>query len=294
MNSNFKVHGALLSVALIYGANYSIAKQVMPEYIQPFGFILIRVIVATTLFWLFHFINKKEEITSRKDLIYLFWCSIFGVSANQLLFFGGLNLTSPINASLIMTIVPIIVLGVSAIWLKERLTGRKIAGIILGCTGAILLLAKSNISFENQVFVGDVLIFLNASSFAIFLVMIKPLMLRYSAITISKWLFLFGTIVVIPFGVGEFSQIEWQSFNYSIWLMVAYVAILSTFVAYLLNAWALKFVNSSVVGVYIYLQPVFATTIAISIGQDELTLRKLLLALLIFSGVFLVSYKRKN
>jgi drug/metabolite transporter (DMT)-like permease len=294
MNHNFKVHAALTSVSLIYGANYSIAKEVMPEYIQPFAFIIIRVVVASILFWAFHFMVVKEEITSRKDLVYLFWCSFFGVSANQLLFFAGLNLTTPINASLIMTIVPITVLVVSAFWLKERITTRKLIGIFLGFTGAILLLMKSGAAASSEVFWGDLFIILNASSYGIFLVMIKPLMLRYHAVTISKWIFLFGAIMVIPFGAEQFVNVEWTRFTPMVWSMVAYVVILSTFVAYLLNAWTLKFVNSSVVGVYIYIQPVFATIIAVMIGQDELTWKKLILALIIFTGVFLVSYKRKK
>lgn len=288
---NYKVHGALLLVGLIYGANYSIAKEVMPTYIQPFGFTLLRVGAATLLFWLYHFWKGSESINLKKDLPRLLLCAATGVATNQLFFLKGLNLTSPINAALIMTITPVLVLIASALILKERVTFLKSLGIGLGLSGAVLLILQRNPNATDGGILGDFLILLNAVSYGVYLVIVKPLMRNYRASTIIKWIFLFGFFMVLPFGWKEFSQTDWAMIPWPIWLAIFYVVVFTTFVAYLLNVWTLRWVNSSVVGIYIYLQPVFATFVAMALGQDQPTTEKLLYSALIFSGVYLVSRK---
>lgn len=287
----YKVHGALTLVGLIYGANYSIAKEVMPTYIQPFGFTLLRVSAATLLFWLYHYWKGPEEVDLKKNLPRLLLCATLGVAANQLFFLKGLNLTSPINAALIMTVTPVLVLLASAVLLKERISLKKSLGIALGLTGAVLLVLQQSPNATNGGILGDVLIFMNAASYGIYLVLVKPLMQHYRAATIIKWVFLFGFFMVLPFGWGEFSSTDWANIPFPIWLAIFYVLVFTTFVAYLLNAWTLRYVNSSVVGIYIYLQPVFATILATMLGQDQLTLQKVFYSLFIFLGVYLVSRK---
>jgi drug/metabolite transporter (DMT)-like permease len=287
----YKVHASLLLVGLIYGANYSIAKEVMPTYIQPFGFTLLRVGAATLLFWLYHFWKGPEKVDLKKNLPRLLLCAAMGVATNQLFFLKGLNLTSPINAALIMTITPVLVLIASALLLKEHITFKKSLGIGLGLTGAVLLVLQRNPNAEDGGILGDILILLNAASYGVYLVVVKPLMRSYRAATIIKWIFLFGFFMVLPFGWPEFSQTNWSVIPWPIWLAILYVVVFTTFVAYLLNVWTLRYVNSSVVGIYIYLQPVFATLVAMLLGQDQPTADKLLYSLLIFSGVYLVSRK---
>jgi drug/metabolite transporter (DMT)-like permease len=287
----YKVHGALTAVGVIYGINYSIAKEVMPHYIQPFGFTLLRVGAAAFLFWCYHFIHGGEPIALKKNLPRLLLCALLGVSANQLFFLAGLNLTSPINAALIMTVTPVLVLLCSALLLRERVTAKKALGIGLGLSGAVLLVLQQGESTAQGGLLGDLLIFLNATSYGLYLVLVRPLMQHYKAATIVKWIFLFGFFMVLPFGWQEFSSTSWQSIPPIIWLAIVYVVVFTTFVAYMLNAWTLRYVNSSVVGIYIYLQPIFATLTAILLGQDQLTPEKLLFSMLIFSGVYLVSRK---
>lgn len=287
----YKVHGALTLVGLIYGANYSIAKEVMPQYIQPFGFTLLRISAATLLFWLYHFWKGPEKVDLKKNLPRLLLCAALGVTANQLFFLKGLNLTTPINAALIMTITPVLVLLASAVLLKERITLKKSIGISMGLTGAVLIVLQQSPNAANGGILGDILILLNAASYGIYLVLVKPLMQHYRAATIIKWVFLFGFFMVLPFGWQEFSSTNWSVIPLPIWLAIIYVLVFTTFVAYLLNAWTLRYVNSSVVGIYIYLQPVFATLVATLWGQDQLTPQKLLYSLLIFAGVYLVSRK---
>lgn len=294
MSSSIKAHLALFTVALIYGGNYPIAKIVLDgEHIQPLAFILIRVIVGSLLFWIFHSIFVRERI-QRRDIGRLVLCSIFGVAINQMFFFSGLKWTTPINASLIMTTTPILVLLISAIMLGERITAQKILGITLGACGAILLIGYGEqLAFGGRRLLGDLLILINASAYAIYLVLVKSLMERYHPATVVSWVFTFGSLFVLPFGIHDFLNIQWHTFDLNIWLSVLYVLLGTTFLAYLLNAFALKRVNASLVSVYIYLQPLFASLFALLLGKDSLTAIKLGAALLIFVGVYLVS-KRKR
>ena len=290
----FQAHLALVLVNLIYGANYVIAKEATPEYILPFGFIVIRVTVCAILFSIFHFAFIKEKVET-KDYPKLIIGACFGVVCNQLMFFKGLSMTSPINASLIMITTPILVLIISAIVLKEGLTSRKILGITLGAVGAFLIITfGQKFSLGGDSSLGDLFIFLNAASYAIYLVYIKPLMSKYHPITIIKWVFLFGCIGVWPVGYSELLQVDWVSLPTYIWAVVFYVVFFSTFLAYSLNISALKLVNPSIVGIYIYTQPVIATLIAVGLGKDSLSGFKLIAAALIFLGVFLVSFQKGN
>ncbi len=288
--SKFKIHGILLFVTLIYGANYTVAKIPMPEYLQPFGFILLRVTAATSLFWLFSYFTGTEKVL-KKDLALLFLCGIFGVATNQMLFFKGLSLTTPINASVIMTTSPISVLLAAYFLGKERLTLIKIAGVIVGAVGAYLLITKDGATIGKGTFLGDLLVLINGASYAVYLVIVKPLMAKYKATTVIKWVFFFGWLVIIPFGLQEFSEVNWNTLPNIVWFSIVFVIILGTFTVYLLNVWSLKFVNSSVVGIYMYLQPVFATFIAFLVRGDQLDWLTALYSLIIMVGVYLVSKK---
>ncbi|MDH5367129.1 MAG: DMT family transporter [Cyclobacteriaceae bacterium] len=289
--NKFWVHTALFTVALLYGGNYSIAKFAMPEYISPFGFIAIRIIVSTILFWIIHHFSSKEKIVSKADYIRLFFSGLFGVAINQLMFFKGLSLTTPINASIIMTLSPVVVVVGAYIAGNEKLSIWKIMGLLIGATGAYLLITKDGVSFSNQNFVGNLFIFVNACSYATYLIVVKKLMLKYQSFTVVKWVFLFGGIIAIPFGIVDLMNVNWLSLPTVAWTSILYVIIGVTFLAYLLNTWGLKFVNASVVGIYIYLQPAIATGIAILLKSDTFEINYLFYAFLIMISVFLVSKK---
>ncbi|AFM05943.1 putative permease, DMT superfamily [Bernardetia litoralis DSM 6794] len=291
------VHLALFAVALIYGANYTIAKEVMPLYISPSATILMRVLGAAILFWIL--VGKKRLILSNKrEKIILLLSAIFGVVVNQLLFFEGLARTTPINAALIMTTTPLLVLMVSAITGGEKFTFFKIIGISLGLLGAAMLIGSKTVSDSSLPFsfvfdfnLGDLLILLNAVSYAIYLVIAKPLLKKYSALSISKWMFTLALPFVLPFGFSDLGTTNFEQIPTEIYVGLGYIVLFTTFLTYLLNAWALKSVSSSVVGIYIYLQPVLATFIAVALDKDSLTPTKLIWAACIFLGVFLVSRK---
>ncbi len=266
----------------------------MPEFIEPMGFILLRVVGATLLFWSFTPWMKWEQV-ALKDLGRMALAGFFGVAANQLMFFQGLNITTPINAAIIMTTNPILVLVISYIVLSEAIGIRKLVGIGIGLIGAVLIvLFKSDgsggaLTWSQETAWGDLLVFLNATSYGIYLVVVKPLMKKYQPFTVIRWVFLFGLCFVIPFGFNQFTEINWGIMpNNTLW-QVAFVVIGTTFFAYLFNIYALKRVAPSVVSTYIYSQPVLAAFIAIYWGKDDLTWLKVVAGILIFTGVYLVS-----
>lgn len=293
LKSNLKVHLALFMVSLIYGATFTIAKQVMPMYVKPFAFILLRVSVAAVCIFIFHSIFVKKRITDRKDFLQLGISALFGVAFNMLLFFKGLSITTPINGSVLMMNTPIFVVVFAALYLKEKITIQKILGILVAAMGAILLMGGSRFNFSNDTVWGDVMVTANAIIYAFYLVYAKSLMQKYHPLTVTMWSFVFGWFVVLPFGAGEFLEIDFAAFTPKIWLFVGFITVGSTFVTYVLNAYALRKASSSLVGTYIYLQPVLATLIAIISGKDLLTFEKCCYILIIFCGVFLVSW-RKN
>lgn len=286
----WKAHIALFLVALIYGANFSIAKVVLDDgYIAPLGFILLRVTTGVILFTLMHRFWIREKV-ARADLWRLALCGLFGVAINQMFFFMGLKLTQPIHASLLMTTTPILVLIISSLLIKEKITFSKVLGVILGALGAIFLLSQGKqVTWNAGGLTGDLLVLINATSYAFYLVLVRKLMLRYNPITVVRWVFMFGWLFVFPFGIGELRAVDWASFHVWIWLAVVYVLIFTTFFTYLFNAYALSVVSPSVVSFYIYLQPLLAASIALLMGQDNLDWVKALSALMIFSGVYLVS-----
>lgn len=293
MKSTFwLVHGSLLLVAIIYGANYTIAKSLMPDVIGPSGFIVIRILGALFFMLIYHKIWVKEKVTNFKDYLLLFVCAFFGVALNMLMFFHGLSLTSPVDASLIMVTNPILVLLLGWFMKEEQITWIKTMGVIIGAIGAILLISGNIHSDKASGFMGNLMIAINAASYAVYLVIVRPLFKRYHPMTIMVWTFIFGFIIVAPFGWSEFTSIAWHSLDATQWSALSFVVIGSTFLAYTLNGWALSHVKSSTVGSYVYLQPVFGVFIAVVLGRYELHFLQVLYALFIFAGVFLVGLRQ--
>ena len=261
----------------------------MPDFIQPSGFILLRVTGAVTVFSFIYFLFVGEKV-DKKDIIRLAICGIFGVAINQLFFFEGLNITTPINAAIIMTSNPVIVIIMSAVILHEKLNIRKGIGIVLGLIGATaLILNGGSLSGNTNFVLGNTLVFINAVSYALYLVLVKPLMQKYHPITVMFYVFGFGFLYVLPFGYSELLAVEWTSFSPKIIWEVTFVVVCTTVIAYLLNSSALKQLNPSTVSIYIYTQPVLATLFAIFRNSDTLDELKIISASIIFIGVYLVS-----
>ena len=305
MSKTALAHLALLGLNILYGANHLLAKGVMPDYLGPNGFIFSRVAVTTVLFLLLYFLFVREKVQS-KDLLRLAITGFFGVAMNQLFFFNGLELTSAINVGIIMTSTPIIVVVLSYFILKERITQLKVIGVLIGAVGAIALTTSGHVEGIDSS-IGDLYVFVNASSFAIYLVLVKPLMSKYKPLTVITYNFIFGFLFIMAYPPtwSDLSTAHFHLFPSAIWLKIIFVIIGATFFTYLLNIFALKHVSPSVSGSYIYTQPILVmlfTVLFAYIGWTEdfveaITFEKIAYMLMIFAGVYLISrsaYRERN
>lgn len=273
----------------------------MPDYVEANAMIFLRVFGATILFWIIY--SFQYQKVAKKDLLLLATCGLFGVAVNQLFFFNGLQNTSSINSAIIMSTNPIITVVLALLILKEKITWNRALGIAVGGTGAILfIMNNSSEGIRGDSVQGDLFIFINAASYALYLVLTKPLMKKYKPITVITWVFTFGLIYVsvFPLTFQELSYVKWD-FPTEIWVRIIFVIIAVTFLAYLLNIYALKRVSPAVSSSYIYLQPVLATAFLFLfswLGMEDytnsITFIKVLCTLAIFAGVFLISLKLKK
>lgn len=283
---------AATGASTIYGINHTLAKGLMPVYIEPYGFILLRVSGAAILFWLISFLGPREKIAT-SDWSRILGCTIFGMVINMLMFFKGLSLSTPINSSVIITVSPILVLILAAILIKERITLLKTAGIITGLAGALALILFSKEQSANapNIPLGNLLFMINAVSYGLYLILVKPLTAKYHPFTLMKWLFLFAVIINFPIGYKEFSKVEWSVLPFeAVWKMV-FVVVGTTFLTYLFNIFALKELGPSTISAFIYIQPLIAIIYAVGTGADSLDIIKILAAVLVFSGVYMVTRK---
>jgi drug/metabolite transporter (DMT)-like permease len=285
---------AATAASTIYGLNHTIAKGLMPTVIGAQGFILLRVSGAALIFWLLSFFYPSEKI-DRKDWLRIIGCAAFGMVINMNMFFKGLELSTPINSSVVITISPVLLLLLSAFVLKERITWLKALGILLGLTGALALIlfgAKTQANAPN-IPLGNILFIVNATSYAFYLILVKPLVAKYSSITLMKFLFLVAFFINIPIGFSQFSEVGWFTLEFSdLWKLI-FVVVGTTVLTYLFNIYALKQLSPAVIGVFMYLQPLIAVAFAIIVGADSLSPIRVFAAILIFTGVFLTTRKKK-
>lgn len=294
MNPRILALFAAFAASFIYGVNHTIAKGLMPDVIGPYGFIVLRVSGAAIIFWFLGAFYKTEKIQKR-DWLRMIGCAFFGMVLNMLMFFKGLSLSTPINSSVVITLAPVLLLVLSAIFLKEKITWLKTIGIGLGLLGALLLILfglKTQVNAPN-IPLGNLLFIVNAASYSVYLIMVKPLVARYSSITLMKYFFLFAFFMNLPVGYTEFSRIAWSSLSIITMAQLAFVVVGTTVLTYLFNIYALKQLSPSTIGAFIYLQPLLAAIFALLAGADTLTPLRVVAALLIFTGVFLSTYKNK-
>lgn len=289
MNTNTKAHIGLLSTNIFFAINLSAVKYLTTNnYMQPFGMNLIRVGVSVLLFWLLFLVQPFQKKIERKDKPRFILCAFTGIAINQMLFLKGLSFTYPIHAALLMLTTPILITVIAAWLLKERIYFLKIIGLGLGVTGAVVLItARPRTGEANQVLLGDVLILINAVSYTIYFILVKPLMLKYNPVQVIRWVFTYGLLMILPFGWSEFVAINWVNFGFTEYSCISLIVIGGTFLAYLFNVYGIKVLGASVAGSYIYLQPVFATIIAMVFLNEHLDAYKIIAAIAIFGGVYL-------
>ncbi|ALM08636.1 multidrug transporter [Sediminicola sp. YIK13] len=285
---------AAIGATIIYGINHTIAKGVMPTYVKPFGFIFIRVTGAAILFWGISFFGPKEKI-ARRDWLRVLVCAILGMVINMLAFFKGLDLSTPINSAVLVTITPIIVVILSALLIKERITLLKGSGVFLGFIGALaLVLFGAEIRQDApNIPLGNALFILNATSYGAYLIVAKSLIEKYHPFTLMKWLFTVAVIINLPITFLEFSEIEWSQMPLEVYGVIAFVVIGTTFLTYLFNIYALKQLKASTLGAFVYIQPLIGILFALIAGKDYLTMIKTFAIGFVLIGVYLATKKPK-
>ena len=245
LNSSGKTFAyfSIIAANIIYGLNYVIAKGIMPDYLSPKAIIFFRIAGTIPIAFLFFWLFVKEKINYR-DIPRFIIASFFGIALNQTMFFEGLNLTTPIDSAIIMTANPVLVLVFSFFILKDRISLLKILGIALGISGALLIITgKGELSFNSDTFTGNIFILINATSFALYLVILKPLIAKYHPMTIMVWTFSLGFLITLPITINPFIHSDFHSIPASIWLALGYVIIGATFLGYLLYNYSLKVLN---------------------------------------------------
>ena len=296
LNKRSIAHIALVFTNIFFAINLSAVKHLTNNnLVQAFGLNVVRIGFSVILFWILYVINPVNIKIDKADRMRLFLCALFGIAINQLMFIKGLSLTYPIHAALLLLITPILIVFIAAWVLKERLGILKVTGLALGISGAlVLILAKDNGGNGDNVLLGDLCIIINAISYTIYFIMVKPLMVKYNAIVVLRWVFTIGLVLVLPFGWVEFTEIPWDLYTAIDFTSMGLIVITGTFLAYLFNLYGIKMLGPSVAGFYIYTQPVFAALIAIFFLHEQLALYKILAAVLIFSGVYLANKQFKN
>ena len=295
MDRKLIAHFGLLGTNLFFAINLSAVKYLTGNnFMQPFGMNVIRVGVSVLLFWLLFLFYPSEKKIERKDTARFILCALTGVAINQMLFLKGLSLTYSIHAVLLMLTTPILI-TIIAIWiLKEKINSYKAIGLTFGAGGAVVLItSRQNSGSGQDVLLGDTLVIINAISYTFYFILVKPLMLKYNPVQVIRLVFTYGLLMVLPFGWNEFVSIQWGTFGVTEYTCIALITICGTFLAYLFNVYGIKILGASVAGAYIYIQPVFATIIAMIFLKEKLDGYKIIAAVLIFTGVYLCNKTRE-
>jgi drug/metabolite transporter (DMT)-like permease len=295
MTRQSKAHAAVLTANFIFGANYAVVKYITPGFLHPFALNVVRILVSLSLFWTLFLFKPASIKIQRKHIPRFLLCALTGVVINQIFFITGVSLTTPIHSSLLSLATPIFITLIAAWLLREGFTLLKFFGLLLGIGGAaILVLLKDSSHTGNNILLGDLMVLINAVSYAFYLVLVRPLMKTYTGIQVLRWIFTFGALVILPFGMSKFLVTDWHAFQFSQWVSLGFVAVGATFLAYLLNVYGISVIGASSTGAYIYTQPVFAALIAIIFAGEHFSLVKLVAAVLIFTGVYLANFKKSS
>ncbi len=289
-------HLALFGANTMWGIMSPISKLLLAAgVLSATALADLRLVCGAALFWLLSLFVKTDKI-DKGDYIRLFAVAFFSAALNQILFVNGVALTSPVDASIATSTLPIWTMLLAAFFLKEPLSAGKISGVLLGLSGAtILILAGTTKGAGNESNIwGDLLCLGSQLSYAIYLVFFQDIIKKYSPLTLMKWKYLFAALMLLPFSFGALSGISWPEFTSGNWISLAYILLFGTFLSYLIVPIGQKTLRPTVVAMYNYLQPICATIFAIFYGQDRLTPMKILAIALIFTGVMLVNKSREK
>lgn len=286
-------HACLFLASAFWGLMAPLGKDAMTHGLNWLDMVAFRVLGGCILFWITSFFVKKERV-SRRDLLMFAGAAVFGLVTNQCCFTVGLSITSPINASIVTTSMPIFAMILAFLILKEPITGKKAGGVALGCVGAIMLIVTSAVAANSRVgnIWGDLMCMGAQLSFALYLSLFSPLIRHYSVFTVNKWMFTYATLMVMPISWGSLSEIEWAQVPATTWWETAFVVVFCTYIGYIFMMIGQQVLRPTVVSVYNYVQPIVSVTVSILAGLCILKPTQVLAVVLVFSGVWLVTKSR--
>jgi drug/metabolite transporter (DMT)-like permease len=294
-NKALIAHLSMFGACAGWGLMAPIGKDAMTHGFDGLTLVTFRVVGACLLFWIASLFAKKEHVP-RHDKLMFIGAALFGLICNQCCYTMGLSITSPINASIVTTSMPIFAMLLSALILKEPITGKKAIGVLLGCSGALILILTSAANSSDKVgdIRGDLLCLTAQFSFALYLSLFNKLIKRYSVFTINKWMFLWATLLIVPFTFGHVSEVVSQPIPAKTWWEAGYVVFFGTYVSYVLTMIGQKTLRPTVVSVYNYVQPLVSVIVSVLTGIGILRPSHALAVILVFSGVWLVTKSRSR
>ncbi|MDR1345388.1 MAG: DMT family transporter [Bacteroidales bacterium] len=294
MNNKAKGHVAILSANIIFGLNTPISRGLMPDTLSPYALTFFRMAGAMCLFWLVSLFSKREKVPL-KDIGLLFGAGMFGILINQMIFLIGLSKSSPIDSSMVLTLLPVFSMCLAAFILKEPVTIKKVAGVVIGAMGALLLIThNSGGQIGSGSLAGTLLVMCSSLSYAFYLTVFKSLISRYSPVTTMKWMFLFASLMALPFCWRSITAVDYAMLSGVTCAQIGYVVCGATFLSYLLIPIGQKSLRPTTLSMYNYLQPIVASLVAIGMGLDSFSMEKIVSGLLIFAGVFLVTRSKSR
>lgn len=300
-NRQWVAHLAMASACACWGLMAPIGKEAMTHGLDGISMVTFRVVGGALLFWLTSLMfklfspGKYDEHVPTKDKFMFAGAGLLGLVFNQCCYTLGLSITSPANASIVTTSMPIFAMILSALILKEPLSGKKVSGVFIGCAGAItLILTSANATSDKEGNLwGDILCLCAQFSFALYLSLFNPLIRRYNVFTINKWMFLWASIIILPFsGYHVVNTIDWANVPVLTWLEAFYVVFFGTYVGYILTMIGQHSLRPTVVSVYNYVQPIVSVSVSLALGIAVLSWSHLAAIILVFSGVGLVIKSR--
>ncbi|MDL2212799.1 DMT family transporter [Bacteroides sp. OttesenSCG-928-E20] len=291
---SLKGHAAVLIANVLWGLNAPISKSVLAEF-TALSVTTFRMLGAAICFLILSFFLPREHIPP-KDMLRLFFASVFGIVFNQGMFILGLSLTSPIDSSIIATTSPIVTMIIAAIYLKEPVTHKKVMGIFLGAIGALILIFGSQPSAMggSSSILGNAFCLIGQFSFAIYLTVFKDLIQKYSPVTINKWLFIYASLCFIPVSYSDMVSIDFATIPMDIVWQLLYVVLAATFLTYILIVVGQRLLRPTIVSMYNYVQPIVATILAVIWGMDTFGITKGLAIGLVFLGVYVVTQSKSK
>jgi drug/metabolite transporter (DMT)-like permease len=285
-------HLSIAAANILFGLNFPISKTVLAHYVDAYTLSFLRMVFAAVAFWLLIACTKREKVPPR-DIFLLAIASIFGITLNQLAFIVGLSYTASVDASIVITLTPVLTMCIAAVFLKEPISWMKAGGVAMGMGGALLvILGGGTADLGNGHLLGNCLCFCSSLSYAIYLNISKSLVTRYTSVTVMSWMFLFAALMMTPIGLPHIGQIHWASIPILGYLEILFVLAGATFLTYLCIGYSLRYMRPTTLSMYNYLQPLVVSLLAVIVGTDSIGWHKIMAAILIFTGVYFVTQSK--